>query len=310
MTRRGIGPLSLMLALMLSIAGETLAQDIQADLRRDAQRRLNIAGRQRMLSQRIAMASCFALRFPGHGEMVKELQEARALFMSSMKALRSGSVEMALAVENDPEMFPWLDAAAKIAGQYDGRVNAFASAPPEKRKQGQLDTIYETSLPLLNALSDIVEQLQVKYEDTGVVRNGLAHAINVSGRQRMLSQKMSKELCMIALGHNVPATRAHLTGTIALFESSHQMLKRGLTALDLTEKNAGAISAQLSVIERHWQKLGEIFRRTGDGGDPVEADLKTIAADSSIFLAELNGAVEIYESVDIPADVTATTSRK
>ena len=310
MAQRRMGRLSLVLALMFPIAADTLAQDAQTDLRRDAQRRLNISGRQRMLSQRIAKAACFATRFPGQGDSAKEMQEARALFVSSMKALRSGSAEIGLAAETDAEVLPALNIAAELADQYDSSLVAFASAPPEKLGTGKLETIYDMSLPLLTALNDVVDQLQAKHEDGRIVRLGLAQAINVSGRQRMFSQKMSKELCMIALGHRVQGTRAHLAGTVALFEASHQTLKQGLTGLNLIEKDSSAISAQLSVIERHWQKLGEIFRRVAGGGDPSEADLGTVASDNTMLLVELNRAVEMYESIDIPAELTATTSRK
>jgi hypothetical protein len=101
-----IARLSLVLALMLPGAGEIRAQDRQTDLtqtelRREAQRRLNISGRQRMLSQRIAKAACLTMRLPSNGELAKEMQEARALFMSSMKALRGGSAEIGLTAEND-----------------------------------------------------------------------------------------------------------------------------------------------------------------------------------------------------------------
>jgi hypothetical protein len=48
MAQRRMGRLSLVLALMFPITADTLAQDAQTDLRRDAQRRLNISGRQRM----------------------------------------------------------------------------------------------------------------------------------------------------------------------------------------------------------------------------------------------------------------------
>jgi hypothetical protein len=310
MTGRWISLTWLALPLMLYLAEDSIAQDAQTELRRDAQRRLNLSGRQRMLSQRIAKAACLATRLSGNGELPKEMQEARALFISSMKALRSGSAEIGLLAENDAELLPWLDAAAELTSQYDSRVAAFASAPAEKRSQSELEAIYEMSLPLLTALNDVVEQLQAKHEDDRIVRPGLAHAINVSGRQRMLSQKMSKELCMIAVGYRIPSTRAHLMGTVALFESSHQMLQRGLPALDLKEKDSSAIAVQLSVIERHWRKLSEIFRRAAAGGDPVEADLRTIASDSSLLLIELNRAVEMYESIDIPAEATAVTSRQ
>ena len=308
MSERCVGSVSLAIFLVLVSTGDLMALDPQSDARHDAQHRINVSGRQRMLSQRIAKSTCLALRMPGNGEMLKEMGEARSLFISSMKALRSGSPEIGLAPEKDADSLPLIDTATELADEYEKAIDAFAAELAVKPNQERLEAIYEMSLPLLIALNDAVEQLEAKHEDGHLIRRGLAHALNASGRQRMLSQKMSKELCMLAFGYKVQETRAHLMGTIALFESSHEALKRGLTPMKLNDSDASAISSQLALIERHWQELGKIFIRVRDGDDPTEEDVKTVASDSRSLLVALNQAVEMYEALDIPVIAKSTTS--
>ena len=66
----------------------------------------------------------------------------------------------------------------------------------------------------------------------------------------MLSQKMSKELCMIASGYKPQEVRPHMLGTIALFVSSHEELKRGIIQMKLDQKDASALSSKLAEIEQ------------------------------------------------------------
>lgn len=297
------------IALLVSYSPHGVAaEDTLIAARRDAQHRINVSGRQRMLSQRMAKTACLATTLSANRDLLQEMRDARTLFTSSMKALRGGSSAIGLAPERDQAVLPLLDTAEELATLYEKAIDQFAASFPVKPGKDKLEAIYEMSLPLLTALNDAVEQLEAKHEDGGVIRKGLANALNVSGRQRMLSQKMSKELCMIALGYNLEETRAHLMGSIALFESSHEVLKRGIGLMRIADKDAGPLRAQLALIERHWQRLGAMFIRVSQGETPTPTDLATVAAESPIFLAELNKAVELYEVIDLPSTTRQTGS--
>ena len=287
--------------VMLTAAG-TLAGASDMEARRDAQHRINVSGRQRMLSERIAKAACLAARDPANGQQMQEMTEARTLFVASMKALTAGSKEIGLAPE--PQVAPVLETTTQLADQYDLAVDQFTAAFPAQRYQEKLEWIYDLSLPVLTGLNDAVEYLEAQHKDGHLIRRGLAIALNVSGRQRMLSQKMSKEVCEIASGYQPEETRKHLKGTIALFMSSHEQLKRGVMEMKIAEKDGLPIVSQLMLVERHWRELSKIYIRVSEDGAPSEQDLKTIAVESKTFLAELNRAVEMYEAIDIPPGVS------
>ncbi len=298
MAGRKSGGVCLAIWFMLLNASGALAADPVAEARWDAQHRINVSGRQRMLSQRIAKAACLAARDPANAKQLQEMADARALFTASMKALKSGSAEIGLAPLQ--EGVPVLDTATELAAQYEAAASEFAAAFPAKPYQERLEKIYELSLPVLTGLNDAVEYLEARHKDGHLIRWGLAVALNVSGRQRMLSQKMSKEVCEIASGYKPDETRKHLKGTIALFISSHESLKHGVIEMKLGEKDGLPIAIQLMTVERHWQELSKVYIRVNEGGAPAGEDLKTVAVESKTFLAELNRAVELYELIDIP----------
>jgi nitrate/nitrite-specific signal transduction histidine kinase len=291
--RLGLSVCFVMLAGFNAVATPT-----DAEARRDAQHRINISGRQRMLSQRIAKAACFAALKPGSGGTIQEMKDARALFLSTMQALKSGSVEMRLAPERDADVLSAVDTAAQLAQDYVLAVDEFEPALSSTALPEKLEKIYELNLPALVSINDAVELLESKHKDGRLIRRGLANAINVAGRQRMLSQKMSKELCMIASGFMPQVTRAHLLGTLALFTSAHEELKRGLVQMNLNEKDASAISRQFEEIERRWHELRPIFSGVAGGRVPAETDVSTVTAKNVPFLVELNRAVELYEKID------------
>lgn len=288
---------ALAVGLMLLTAAGTLAADPDFEARRDARNRISVSARQRMLSERVAKAACLAAQEPANGQPLQEMIEARALFAASMKALKSGSAETALGRERDPA--PDLGAVTELAGQYDAAVAEFAAAFPAQPYQAKLEKIYELSLPVLTGLNDAAEYLEAQHKDGHLIRRGLAVALQVSGRQRMLSQKMVKEVCEIASGYKPEETRKHLEGTIALFSSSHESLKRGPIEMKVSEKEGLPIVSQLVLIERHWRELSKIYVKVSDGGTPSSEDLKIVTAGSKVFLEELDRAAELYEAVDV-----------
>ena len=73
--------------------------------------------------------------------------------------------------------------------------------------------------------------------------DGDAVGVNISGRQRMLSQKMSKEALAISAGINEEANRASLGKTHALFQKSHSGLIKGDAALGLADRKSTRLNS-------------------------------------------------------------------
>jgi len=64
--------------------------------------------------------------------------------------------------------------------------------------------------------------------------------INLAGKQRMLTQKMSKEALFIAKGISVDANKASLAKTVALFDKTLKGLVAGDASLNLPKTELSA----------------------------------------------------------------------
>lgn len=85
--------------------------------------------------------------------------------------------------------------------------------------------------------------------------NLYAPAINVAGRQRMLSQKLCKEALAIELETAAPARgqlRGQLTGTLERWSTAHRALLAGSRELNLQPIRAPEIVAALGELEPHF----------------------------------------------------------
>jgi hypothetical protein len=100
-----------------------------------------------------------------------------------------------------------------------------------------------------------------------------ANILNQSGKQRMLTQKMSKESLLIALGHESAENQAKLRSTISLFDRTLKGLKSGNADLELPANSQPQILAQLAVVEQLWAKLKPTVEAISIG-TVTDSDLK------------------------------------
>ncbi len=113
-----------------------------------------------------------------------------------------------------------------------------------------------------------------------------ATAINMAGRQRMLSQRVAKEAMMVVQGVE---NRATVEKTIRLFESSHEKLMNGDKTSHIEAVKDPAVIAQMNLVTSLWQTYkDDIFAYIQNGDRP---SLERLQVNSPIVLKEMNKAV-------------------
>ena len=89
-------------------------------------------------------------------------------------------------------------------------------------------------------------------------QQGDARVINIAGRQRMLSQSLSKDALAMEFAAD-PAERAARAGqlakTLALWTSSHEALQRGDAGMGLPGENSPAMRALYERIRPHYEAM-------------------------------------------------------
>ena len=74
----------------------------------------------------------------------------------------------------------------------------------------------------------MVSEISGQYANQAELLQSDALAIDVAGRQRMLSQRMSKNVCLVGSGINVDAAKAELAATAQVFATSLFALRDGM----------------------------------------------------------------------------------
>ncbi|MEL7466670.1 MAG: type IV pili methyl-accepting chemotaxis transducer N-terminal domain-containing protein [Pseudomonadota bacterium] len=251
-------------------------------------RRINVAGRQRMLTQRMVMAAAFARLDIDADAHIAILADANALFSQSLAALRNGDAALGLPASTKPEVIARLDAVDGVWAKLGPVADEIAArAVVTKADIGALAVVEEDA----RALSDaVVTALETAYGDAAS-----SARLNICGRQRMLTQKMAKEAALMGLSYRRADNKRALGETIELFERSLSALIEGDRSLDVAASPEAA-QAHLSAGAARWTDLKPALEDMAERGDADLFDLEIVAEERDLLLAEMNAAVEALET--------------
>ena len=256
----------------------------------DAKRKINIAGAQRMLSQRIAGKVCLAaqgIEAEKNGDLARAAADR---FGTALVALRNGNADLGISAEAEPSVLVALAAVDTLWKDYLPAMEVTLETP------ATLKQIAAKALPMLLATHKVVVALETANADTSV-DPFLARGLNVSGRQRMLTQRALAEACLLSAGHDVSLNAASLKATIALFDDSQTGLIDGNDTLGLQPAPTPELQAQLEKVTSLWMPMREILLKAA-GGTPLSADeLGALSASLDAVLKEANAAVSMYEGL-------------
>jgi len=211
--------------------GQVSQQVIEAARDADA---VNRAGQLRMLSQR--MVKLHALMAAG-----TDVPAARALLAQSLS--RTG--EQIEHLQRSLSRATFGDLIDAVAEAFNA-LKAALSAPPDVAALAQTDALAERFL-------QHADQLTTALEGAGPLAT--LHVINVSGRQRMLSQRLAKQALLGALLKAEPARAAHAQAqqTIDAFEQA-------LRELNEAPLSSAEIRARLASADAQWQRMLQGFK--------------------------------------------------
>lgn len=257
---------------------------------------LNLSGKQRMLTQKMSKEVMLIALGVNKDENLANLKGTSDLFDKTLKGLRNGDADLGLPPTTSKRILRQLDKIDKLWAGFYPTIKAVidsGAVTPE-----QVATIYANNLPLLKQMNKGVGLYEKDAKKGGLsAAPGLAATLNLSGKQRMLTQKMSKEFLMVAHGHEVEDNKLALLETYTLFERTLKGLLDGDDTLGLPGTEQQAIRDQLGVVSNLWASFkpivenGADYKTTAIARDKVEQ----LASTNLPLLKEMNKAVGMYE---------------
>lgn len=235
-----------LLQLSVSLVALHLADDVTAgETRLDFGAAIDVAGRQRMLTQRIVKAYCQV-----------GLDVARDVSRAQLAAAvdRFGRQLVDLT-----RRAPTPDArqAATRIGKAWAPFKRDALGPVSRATAGRLVAQGES---LLAAANDLVRLLQ---DAAGTPQ---ARLVNTAGRQRMLSQRLAKLYMLRAWKVETPGLREDMDAAAAEFDGA-------LAALRSAPENTPSIAAELGAVAMQWEWFRNALNLEGAASYPyVVAD--------------------------------------
>lgn len=248
---------------------------------------INLSGRQRMLTQKMSKEMLLIYLGVEPKQNRAELGKSAILFSDTLRGLINGDPKQRLPETSDHAILAqlgmvntlWQDFSENVLSALSGQVD-----------EGLIQQMAAQNLPLLSEMNKAVYMYE---EAAGADLKTLAPVVNLSGRQRMLSQKMTKEYLLIAAGINKAENQKSLQQTVALFDKTLKGLRDGDAGQRLPGTTQPDIRAQLDVVAQRWDE----FRPLLEQGDYSEAQIRRIAALNLPLLKEMNAAVKMYEKL-------------
>jgi len=240
---------------------------------------INLAGKQRMLTQKMSKEALFMAKGIDADKNKASLTKTAELFDKTLKGLVAGDKELNLPKTENKEILAQLTKVTGLWTPFKANIDKVVAGKSDK---ATLEAIAKENLPLLKNMNQAVGMFAKA--SGSKLDPEMAKTINLAGKQRMLTQKMTKELLLVANGIDAEANKANAKKTGELFET---------TLKGLTDKCKNPeIKKQLTKVATLWTGYKEIVVKA----DTSDASLKKAEELNMPLLKEMNKAVKMFEA--------------
>ncbi|VAW35110.1 hypothetical protein MNBD_DELTA02-972, partial [hydrothermal vent metagenome] len=269
--------------LFIAIVGATF---VTVNLQKSDGAVINMAGRQRMLTQKMSKESMALIQGKASSE---EVLKTVTLFDKSLNALISGDDSQGIPATKDASTLAQLKKIKGMWKDFKDNVESIVKLNVDIEKSRK--HILVNDIPLLKESDKAVKLM----DKAGFAAN----AVNIAGRQRMLSQKMAKEVVSFD-GERVRA--ADIYSTVDLFDRSLKGLISGDPSVGLAPMKNNAVLMQLNRVENIWKPFKVEMRRYVEKSKQLFGHTNYVISNDIKLLKEMNKGVGMYEKLSAKKD--------
>jgi hypothetical protein len=233
----------------------------------------NLAGKQRMLTQRITKLALLIDSNIKSKKNIKKLQKETKLYSQNLITLQS---------DNDKST-KQLQIITNLWRPFKKNIENVI-----QKKKG-IEYITQHNEELLNASNKLVSIYETSNLNLNYLDKAKLHIVNLAGRQRMLLEKMSKEKILLFKKDNTYKNK--LKTSISEFDSALKKLRSGDSTKHIPKVSNPKLIKKLNIIEPLWKKLKPLYIKE----DLNQKELLTLIRQSSLLLLESNIYVKLTE---------------
>lgn len=257
-----------------------------------ASERINYSGKLRMLSQRIPAAACFAHAGVEQEKSTKLLVAATAEFDQIINGLENGDPTLnMIGVEDDRKILIGLKKLNEVWDPLHVEVKDIAETGGTDE---EVIHIADVSVGMLKIAKKLVSVISGEYTDPTALQQDDALTIDIAGRQRMLAQRISKNVCLATSGFNTDAAIGEMTAARETYDASVHALRNGMVDAGIKATDNEVILAGLDEIIGLWDGVQPILSSVAAGEDISDDHRGEIYNTMNMLTGKMNTLVGIY----------------
>ena len=248
---------------------------------------INLSGKQRMLTQKMTKLALQS----SHNIQTKQSREAlnkmAKLYDKTLNGFKKGDSDLGIKATNNKKVKEQISMVEKAWKPFYEAINKIVAG---KDKDGKaLGYVVANNEKLLKLSNELVEAFESSNTSINYLEKARLHLVNIAGRQRMLTQKMTKEKLLLVNGEKAYASK--LDETIKLFDSSLTGLLKGDKSQNITKPTNEKIIKQLTKVSKLWEELKPLYEKKKDSAK----ELAMIISKNGTLLKEMNTMVNMAE---------------
>ncbi|MEM9185909.1 MAG: type IV pili methyl-accepting chemotaxis transducer N-terminal domain-containing protein [Planctomycetota bacterium] len=255
---------------------------------------LNLSGRQRMLTQKMSKEALFITHGVEADRLRGDLAGTTTLFEETLAALRDGDESLGLPATENPRIVKQLDEVQSMYLELKPLFDAVAAGAVLSAEQTR--DLASKNPPLLKEMNKAVKMYERSAKKTLTGDAKSAVVINLAGKQRMLTQKMTKECLLVQLDVSASDNLLNLRETTSLFDRTLAGLIGGDEDLELPATTDPETRAQLDRVSALWSEIAPTFQAVLSGDRSLsKEELANLATANVELLKEMNKGVRLFE---------------
>lgn len=247
---------------------------------------INLSGKQRMLTQLMSkLVEQIELNVQKK-QSTKKLKEMAVLYAKTLKAFRDSDSDLGIEKTTNAKV---LEQIAVVEKEWKPFYKHIQLIVEDKAKEESFTYVLSHNEKLLEVSNELVKRYEASNTSSNYLEKARLRVVNVAGRQRMLTQKMTKEKLLVIQGDKSFAKK--LENTVKLFDDSLTLLRKGDKAQNIGEPSNEKIIKQLNVVASIWSELKPLYLKKKN----TPKELAVIISKNPLLLKEMNAMVLLAE---------------